>query len=167
MSELSDGTGVLEAPQARGRSAGERLVESTYRQVYAALFGMCRGDAELAADLTQETYRKAWQGLASFDGRAQLSTWLFRIAYNTFLNHVRRPRPLQDLDAAGAGALADPAPDATRSCSPTRAASASVAPCWRCPTACASPFAPTSGASCRSPRSPASRISPRWGCASA
>ena len=72
--------------------AAEALLESTYRRTYATLLRLCGGDADLAADLTQETYRKAWSALAGFDGRARLSTWLFRIAYTTFLNHARRPR---------------------------------------------------------------------------
>ena len=82
------------------RGAAEALVDRTYREVYAALIRLT-GDRELAADLTQETYRKAWKALTRFDRRSRLATWLYRIAYNTFLNHVRRPRPLQSLDDAG------------------------------------------------------------------
>lgn len=84
---------------ARGeRQAAERLMEETYEQVYAALLRMTGFDAELAADLTQDTYRKAWQSLASFDRRSRFATWLYRIAYNTFLNHVRRPKLVEPLD---------------------------------------------------------------------
>lgn len=83
-----------------------RLVESTYRDVFAALVRFTGGDAELAADLTQETYRKAWQGLGEFRGEAAFSTWLHRIAWTTFLNHVRRPRPVTALEDAPP--LADP-----------------------------------------------------------
>jgi RNA polymerase sigma-70 factor, ECF subfamily len=103
------GEAALLGSLARGeRAAAERLLESTYRQTYRALFRLCGGDAELAADLTQETYRKAWQSLAGFDGRAQLATWLYRIAYNTFLNHLRRPRPVP-LEPEQEASLADPA----------------------------------------------------------
>ena len=83
---------------AGNREAGERLVERTYRMVYASVFRLCGGDQELAADLTQETYRKAWAALPKFDGRSLFSTWLYRIAYNTFLKHVRRPRRMESLD---------------------------------------------------------------------
>ena len=93
------------------RAAAERLVEGSYRQIYAALFRMCGGDAELAADLTQETYRKAWEALPRFEGRAQITTWLYRIAYNTFLHHVRRPRLMQELSDETEATLADPDPD--------------------------------------------------------
>ena len=88
---------LLSALAAGDRGAAERLVERTYRGVFALLQKLC-GDSDLAADLTQETYRKAWDALPGFDRRAQFSTWLFRIAYNTFLNHLRRPRRLVPFD---------------------------------------------------------------------
>jgi RNA polymerase sigma-70 factor (ECF subfamily) len=94
---------LLEALLEGSREAAERLVELTYRQTYAALIRMC-GDPDLAADLTQDTYRKAWTSLHTFRRSARFSTWLYRIAYNTFLNHRRRPqlmRPLEDASPGG------------------------------------------------------------------
>jgi RNA polymerase sigma-70 factor (ECF subfamily) len=100
---------LLAAFAAGDRAAAERLVERTYRGVYALLRRLS-GDPDLAADLTQETYRKAWDALPGFDGRAQFSTWLARIAYTTFLNHLRRPRRLVPLDEGRESRLPDPAP---------------------------------------------------------
>jgi RNA polymerase sigma-70 factor (ECF subfamily) len=94
---------------AGDRGAADRLVERTYRGVYALLRRLC-GDSDLAADLTQETYRKAWDSLASFNGRSQFSTWLFRIAYNTFLNHLRRPRRLVPMEDQIEATVQDPGP---------------------------------------------------------
>ena len=88
---------LLAAVAAGDRKAAEQLVERTYRGVFSLQRRLC-GDPDLAADLTQETYRKAWDALPGFDGRAQFSTWLFRIAYTTFLNHMRRPRRLVPLE---------------------------------------------------------------------
>src|SRR5436305_3409818 len=102
---------LLAALAAGDRAAAERLVEQTYRGVYALLRRLC-GDPELAADLTQETYRKAWDGLPGFDRRARFSTWLFRIAYTTFLNHLRRPRRLVPLEEKHEAVIPDPAPAA-------------------------------------------------------
>src|SRR5437764_6476468 len=100
---------LLSALAAGDRSAADRLVEQTYRGVYALLRRLC-GDPDLAADLTQETYRKAWDALPGFDGRSQFSTWLARIGYNTFLNHLRRPRRLVPFDESRESRVPDPAP---------------------------------------------------------
>lgn len=102
---------LLAAAAAGDRQAAEQLVERTYRGVFSLQRRLC-GDPDLAADLTQETYRKAWDALPGFDGRAQFSTWLFRIAYTTFLNHMRRPRRLVPLEEKHESAVADPAPPA-------------------------------------------------------
>ena len=92
------------------RQAAERLVDETYRLVYASLMRLTGGDADLAADLTQETYRKAWKSLPSFQRRSQLTTWLYRIAYNTFLNHIRRPSRLQPIDERQVAEVESPVP---------------------------------------------------------
>jgi RNA polymerase sigma-70 factor (ECF subfamily) len=90
----SDEAGLGERLACGDRGAAERLVEQTYSRIYGALYKLCDGDADRAGDLTQETYRKAWAALASFRADCLFSTWLYRIAYNTFLTAVRRPRPL-------------------------------------------------------------------------
>lgn len=90
--------------------AAERLAELTYRKTYAALMRLTGGDSDLAADLTQETYRRAWSSLRSFRGGAKFSTWLYRIAYNAFLNHVRKPQRLSPFDDEQVNAVVDPRP---------------------------------------------------------
>lgn len=102
---------LLDALAEGSREAAERLVERSYRKIYASLHRMCGGDAELAADLTQETYRRAWAALDGFEGRSRFSTWLYRIAYTTYLNHIRRPRRLAPLDEEAAERVEDPHPD--------------------------------------------------------
>src|ERR1044071_3276959 len=88
---------LLGAIRAGDTAAAEELVERTYSAVFASIYRLC-GDSDLSADLTQETYQKAWAALSGFDGRSQLFTWLYRIAYTTFLNHIRRPRRMTSLD---------------------------------------------------------------------
>lgn len=103
----ADQNALVRAYRAGDRDAAETLVRQTYSLVYASLHRLTRGDVDLAADLSQETYRKAWRSLSSFDGRASFSSWLYRIAYNTFLNHVRRPPPERPLEDAPPAKLND------------------------------------------------------------
>jgi RNA polymerase sigma-70 factor (ECF subfamily) len=102
---------LLAAVRGGDRSAAEELVDRTYSSVFASLFRLC-GDRDLASDLTQETYRKAWEALPRFDGRSQFFTWLYRIGYTTFLNHLRRPRLMKSLDDENAPEVPDGAPGA-------------------------------------------------------
>ena len=71
-------------------AAGERLVSENYQRVYALLRSLS-GQREVAEDLTQQTFTKAWQALPSFRAEARLSTWLCRIAYHEY-THWRRDR---------------------------------------------------------------------------
>ena len=107
----SDERNLLTAIRQGDTAAAEELVERTYSAVFASVYRLC-GDRDLAADLTQETYQKAWSALPRFDGRSQLFTWLYRIAYTTFLNHVRRPRRMTSLDEPDAIDVRDQNPRA-------------------------------------------------------
>ena len=64
-----------------------------------------------AEDVVQETLLAAWQGLARFDGRASVRGWLYRIATNRSLNHLRsasrRPRAAPP-DAPPAASVLEP-----------------------------------------------------------
>ncbi len=102
---------LLDAIRGGDRTAAEELVERTYSAVFASVFRMC-ADRDLAADLTQETYQKAWAALPGFDGRSQLFTWLYRIAYTTFLNHIRRPRRTTSIDDPDTPEVHDSTPGA-------------------------------------------------------
>jgi RNA polymerase sigma-70 factor (ECF subfamily) len=90
---------VAQAAEGR-RDAFDVLVERHQRHVYRTCHRMV-GSHEDAADLAQETFLKAYRGLGRFRRDASFSTWLYRIAVNTALNHVaaRGPR-LDPIDAA-------------------------------------------------------------------
>jgi RNA polymerase sigma-70 factor, ECF subfamily len=53
---------------------------------------LCRlsGSADLAEELAQETFLKAYTGLLAFRGTCSVATWLYRIARNSYLNSQRR-----------------------------------------------------------------------------
>jgi len=70
------------------REAFGRLVKRHHRRVYAATLHILGNHAD-ADDATQEAFVRAYRGLAAFDGRADVATWLYRIAVNTALNTLR------------------------------------------------------------------------------
>src|SRR5437867_3681292 len=71
--------------------AGYRFVRDYYPDVYRYLLYLT-GRAEMAEDLTQETFLQAWRGLPAFEGRASLRVWLHSIARREFLQVLRSQR---------------------------------------------------------------------------
>ena len=69
-------------------NAFEDLVTEHEKGVYAIAQRMT-GNAEDAADMTQETFIKAYNSLASFRGDSKFSVWLYRIATNVCLDFLR------------------------------------------------------------------------------
>jgi RNA polymerase sigma-70 factor, ECF subfamily len=76
----------LRQGQAR---AFEQLMRRYNRLLYRAARGILHDDAE-AQDVVQETWLRAFQGLASFRGDASLATWLTRIAIHQALDQHRK-----------------------------------------------------------------------------
>jgi len=70
-------------------AAFRQLVERFERPVFGLLARMVRRD-DLAEDLAQETFVKAWRALRRFDPQRKFSSWLFKIAHNTALDALRR-----------------------------------------------------------------------------
>jgi len=60
---------------------------------------------EDADDVLQNTFLKAWKGLETFKGEAQLYTWLYRIATNESINHLNQKRNRQMMPLEDAGYL--------------------------------------------------------------
>src|SRR5215471_13687201 len=67
----------------------EVLMRRHNQRVFRAARAIVRDDAE-AEDVMQEAYARAFSQLAQFEGRAQWSTWVTRIAVNEALGRVRR-----------------------------------------------------------------------------
>ena len=77
--------------QGRGdRGEFAELVRRHQGLVRALLRRLTRGQVALADELAQETFLCAWQALPQFRGEAKVSTWLYRLAVNAFLQHDRR-----------------------------------------------------------------------------
>lgn len=110
-------TAIHEAPGAllrarRGdRKAFGRLTEPYRRELIAYCYRLT-GTLTEAEDMVQEAFLRAFRALDSFEGRASLRAWLYRIAHNLCLNHVqRRPPVWQSLEDVGETRLRDLTPD--------------------------------------------------------
>ncbi|HEY7364919.1 MAG TPA: sigma-70 family RNA polymerase sigma factor [Methylomirabilota bacterium] len=83
-----------------GREAAYReLIRRYERPVFALLFRMLR-DRELAEDLSQETFVKALNAIDSYRPEFKFSSWIFKIANNAAIDHLRR-RELDTLSLDG------------------------------------------------------------------
>jgi RNA polymerase sigma-70 factor (ECF subfamily) len=74
--------------QAGDRPAFTALVERYWDRLYRWLYQLTR-DRHAAEDLTQETFLKAFTGLAKFRAGTNFGAWLFRIGHNNFANYYR------------------------------------------------------------------------------
>ena len=96
---------LLEAARAGEEHAFARLAEPHRRALHAHCYRML-GSVHDAEDALQETLLRAWRGLASFEGRSSLRSWLYTIATNACLRALeRRPKRVLPIDYAPA---ADP-----------------------------------------------------------
>jgi RNA polymerase sigma-70 factor (ECF subfamily) len=103
----ADETGLVEKLRGGDAEAGRRFIRDHYPDVYRYLLFLT-GRPDRAEDLTQETFLRAWRGIAGFEGRSSLRVWLHRIAHREFLRALRAQRTKVDLEqvaeaAASAG----------------------------------------------------------------
>jgi RNA polymerase sigma-70 factor, ECF subfamily len=100
----------LVASALRGSEEAFRdLVLRFERPVYALILRMVH-DAETAEDLAQEVFVKAYRHLGSYDPRRKFASWLFKVAHNSTIDHLRRAQldtvPLAAEQEEGGGLLA-------------------------------------------------------------
>ncbi len=74
------------------RDGDQRALDAFIRAGQADVYRFCARVASVneAADLTQETFLRAWRSIGRFRGDSEARTWLLGIARNTVADHVRR-----------------------------------------------------------------------------
>src|SRR5437763_8386858 len=104
---------VLARARAGDEEAFRELTDPYRRELQLHCYRIL-GSAQDAEDQLQETLLAAWRGLESFEGRASLRAWLYRIATNRCLNALRdRKRRPQEVPS-----MVEP-PEPTRMAEPT------------------------------------------------
>uniref|UniRef100_A0AB33J2F8 RNA polymerase sigma factor n=1 Tax=Prevotella sp. GTC17259 TaxID=3236795 RepID=A0AB33J2F8_9BACT len=89
---------VTQVAVFHNRRAFDKLVVKYQSPIRRFFLNQTMGDSQLSDDLAQDTFLKAYTHITQFQGTANFSTWLYRIAYNTFYDYVRRNKPTEELD---------------------------------------------------------------------
>lgn len=82
---------IVRSVQAGDVAAFDRLIGKYRERVYGIVYNMT-SNREDAADLTQDSFIKAFQSIHRFGGQSSFFTWLYRIAVNSTLSHLRKAR---------------------------------------------------------------------------
>jgi RNA polymerase sigma-70 factor (ECF subfamily) len=82
---------IVRQVQAGEVAAFDRLISKYRERVFGIVYNMT-SNREDAADLTQDAFIKAFQSIQRFGGQSSFFTWLYRIAVNSTLSHLRKTR---------------------------------------------------------------------------
>lgn len=88
---LSEDKNTIASVIAGNSAAYGKLVEKYQRRLLGLMVHAC-GDRELAEDIAQEAFARAYQKLSTYSGEAQFYTWLARVAMNLLASSTRRKR---------------------------------------------------------------------------
>lgn len=80
---------IVRAVQAGDVTAFDQIVVKYRARVYGVVYNMT-SNREDSADLTQDAFIKAFQSINRFQGQSAFFTWLYKIAVNSTLSHLRK-----------------------------------------------------------------------------
>jgi len=93
---MADESGLIIALRRRDPEAFSLLFETYSDKIFRLAMGVL-GDENEAEGIVQESFLRLFEKLDQFEGRAKLSTWLYRVAYNASIDQLRKRRPVQPL----------------------------------------------------------------------
>lgn len=102
LNNLEEKTWIARCKLLGDEKAFARLVDKYKDRVERFFLMQTGGRQDLSDDLAQETFIRVWQNMGSLRQFATFSTWLYRIAYNIWLDHCRTARnrlPVTDYKA--------------------------------------------------------------------
>lgn len=82
---------IVKKVQAGDVAAFDQLILKYRERVFGVVYNLT-ANREDTSDLTQETFIKAFQSINRFQGHCSFFTWLYKIAVNTSLSHLRKNR---------------------------------------------------------------------------
>lgn len=91
LSEASVDLAIVEQVKAGNVNAFDQLIKKHRQRLYSVIYNMT-SNAEDTADLTQEVFIKAFRSIHKFKAKASFFTWLYRIAINATITHMRKNR---------------------------------------------------------------------------
>lgn len=100
LNSSDDSQQVLMALRRRDPQALAILFEQHADAIHRLALNVLGGDAQQADGVVQDTFIALIEHVEQFEGRARISTWLYRVAYNEALRRLRRARPQLALDDA-------------------------------------------------------------------
>ncbi|MGC3977249.1 MAG: sigma-70 family RNA polymerase sigma factor [Paludibacteraceae bacterium] len=98
MSKAEDLVWISQVVMFDNKQAFNNLVLKYQSPVRRFFRNLTMGDTALSDDLAQETFIKAYLNIRSYQGISAFSTWLYRIAYNTYYDSVRAKKYYEDID---------------------------------------------------------------------
>ena len=75
-------------------------VEREQEALRGFLLALCCGNKSDADDLAQDALVKAYLSCTGYHDKGRFRSWLYKIAYNTFLNHKASCRTMENIDDA-------------------------------------------------------------------
>jgi len=82
---------VVKKVQGGDVAAFDQLILKYRERIYGVVYNLT-SNREDASDLTQDAFIKAFQSINRFQGQSSFFTWLYKIAVNTTLSHLRKNR---------------------------------------------------------------------------